>query len=247
MTAHANIEELESLLPFYVNGTLSAGERLFVDAALAQSEPLRAALAQTVLLANRVKVDSTTFVEGGTSLNSQLANVMSRIDALPARQMPQSQAAQSQAAQSQAARNWQPMSLRARLAFLNPNRWHPAVTLGLAFAVLVQGAMLLNAISDQRALETSIAARDRQVKDLEFQLASGPGVETTVGNLVIQLDRDASWSRVEAILVGENLKIVSGPQDGTLTLSSGAQGVALDAMVARLRASPLIASADKAL
>lgn len=242
MTAHANIEELESLLPFYVNGTLSAGERNLVDAALAHSKPLRAALAQTVLLANRVKVDSITFVEGGTSLNSQLANVMSRIDALSVRQLPQ-----SPAARSPAARKAPLMSLRARLAFLNPNRWHPAVSLGLAIAVLAQGAMLMNAISDQRALETSIAARDKQVKDLEFQLASGPGVGTTAGNLVIQLDRDASWSQVEAILVGENLKIVSGPQDGTLTLSSGAQGVALDAMVARLRASPLIASADKAL
>lgn len=247
-----NIDELELLLPFYANGTLSVGERDLVDATLTQSEALRTSLAEIVVLANRVKADSLAFVEGGTSQNSQLENVLSRIDALPTGQMASGRIALDQMAQiktdqGQNPRRAPPQSLRARLAFLSPRRWHPAVSLCLAIAVIAQSAMLMSASLGQRALETSIAARDKQVKDLEFQLASGQGTQTAGANLVIQLDKDASWREVEAILAGENLKIVDGPQDGTLTLLSVETGVKLDAVIGRLRASPLIASADKAL
>ena len=63
----------------------------------------------------------------------------------------------------------------------------------------------------------------------------------------MQLAPDASWTALETLLANEGLAIVGGPNDGALTLFSDAKDAALDRQLTRLKASALIAEADKAV
>lgn len=139
----------------------------------------------------------------------------------------------------------QPQGLGAMLGFLNPKRWHPAVSLALVAVAVGQGVAISNLNSDKTASVAQLASLQKRVGDLEFELASGPDGEKR-GSVMIQLKDEAKWSDVEALLGKESLTIVAGPSDNALILSSGAKDAALDAQIARLRSSPLIGSVDKA-
>jgi hypothetical protein len=226
---------LEILLPFYINGTLDAGECAKVDAALARSPQLRSELEQLSQIARAVKTGGREMTQGAGKDSpegeARLKAVLGKLeDKAPA---PSATAA----ARSQ--------GLGAVLGFLNPRHWHPAVSLALVAVAVGQGVAISNLNSDKAASSAQLASLQKRVGDLEFELASGPGGEKR-GSVMIQFKDEALWSDLEALLGKEGLTIVAGPSDNSLILASGAKDAALDAQIARLRSSPLIASVDKA-
>jgi hypothetical protein len=234
MPMTSEVEDLAKLLPFYVNGTLNAADCARVDAALEESQDLRAELSTHNRLAQIVKIGGAglTIEQGNTEEN--LATVM---DHLP----PQT----GYVKPSSTPQPTQREGLGSVLSFLNPKHWHPAVALGLALAVAVQAVVIGGLGSSNKHSAAQIAALEKQKTDLEFQLASGPGGEQTAGSIMIQINDGASWEALADLLAKENLSIVDGPSDGTLTLSSAAKGDELDAQINRLKSSPLISAADK--
>lgn len=229
------IEDIAMLLPFYVNGTLSAAECRRVDAAVAVSSELRDELAAIGHMAHMVKTGGNAIMQADEGSEARLDAVQGQLDEKAP--IPAPSPAPSVAAPPR-------HNIGALLSFLHPKRWHPAVSLGLAVAFVAQGAVLANLSGGKQESEAQIASLQKRVGDLEFQLASGPGGQA-IGNIIIEVRSDASWSDVEALLGEEGLSIVGGPSDGAITLSSLATGATLDAQIERLRASPLVASVDK--
>ncbi len=224
----SDLQELKLLLPFYVNGTLNAADCARVDQGLTESASLRKELDELNDLAQIVR-------EGGQALTQQQSDVDAQIEKLmsaPEMQEPIADARQP-AAQSR----------QGLLSFLNPKNWHPAVSLALAIAAVAQLPLL---VGERKQGREQIAKLEKRVGDLEFQLASGPGGETQQADIIIQVKSNASWAALSEVLVAEGLTIVGGPSDNTISLSSTLDGAALEAVIVRLRASTLIASADKA-
>jgi hypothetical protein len=232
MTDPDQLSEMELLLPFYINGTLSLVDQGRVEAALAQSADLRAALEEQIALSLRVKSEGATFMEEARHVDVLLNDVLGKIDELPAQEADKPKP--------------KPKSLKDLLGFLRPSRWHPAVSLALLVAICLQGAALLGLTGARQAQQSTIAALEKRIGNLEFQLASGPDGGEARGVLIIQFTQQADWGDIEALLSREQLSIVSGPSDSSVTLSSSASGNDLDALIVRLRASPLVASVDKA-
>ncbi|MFM5931532.1 MAG: anti-sigma factor family protein [Novosphingobium sp.] len=126
-------------------------------------------------------------------------------------------------------------SLRSMLAVLSPSNWSPAISLALALAVVAQAAALL---------WQNGAIRD--LREENYQLASGKDAPGGKGAIVIEVKDDAAWSAVSALLGDEGLTVVSSGDFGTLILGSDKTDKALADQIERLRKSPLIASADPA-
>lgn len=228
-------EDIASLLPFYVNGTLGVADCARVDAALAVSSELRDELATVGNAAQMVKAGGKEIMQGDDRSEARLDAVLGELQDKP----PLADAATSPAAAPQR------QSIGSLLSFLSPKRWHPAVSLSLAVAVVAQGAAISNLSEDNRVSQAQVASLQKRVGDLQFELASGPGGASR-GNIIIEVKADAPWSAVESLLGKEGLSIVGGPSDGAITLSSQATGATLDAQIKRIRASSLIASVDKA-
>jgi hypothetical protein len=231
MASNDDFNELEGLLPFYINDSLSDRERLQIESALVTSSALREKLDEQIAISQVVKQQGEKMTEGGIDCEESLKGVLSQLT-------PQAAKGASSA----------PLpNLRNLLSFLNPGNWHAAVSLSLAVAVAGMGGTIIaqNQAGQERA--TQIASLEKKLSDAEFQLASGPGGGVTRGNIMIQLRDTAPWAAVDALLSAEGLTITSGPSDGALTLSSDAKGAALDALIVRLKASPLVASVDKAV
>jgi hypothetical protein len=228
-------EGIARLLPFYVNGTLSAAECARVDAALAVSRKLRDELAANGNVAQMVKAGGKEIMQGEDKSEARLDAVLGHLDVKLPQTAPQMAVPDQPPSQG----------IGGLLSFLNPKRWHPAVSLGLAVAFVAQGAALSNLSTGKQESQAQIASLQKRVGDLEFELASGPDGQH-LGNIIIEVKADAPWSAVESLLGKEGLSIVGGPSDGAITLSSGATGATLDAQIKRIRSSPLIASVDRA-
>jgi hypothetical protein len=237
MPEDPELSRLSHLLPFYVNGTLGAQECAQVDGALATSPALREELAVIGRLAQGVKT-------GGRALTQDIDGQVDRQAAQIEQAIASRPPARMQATQVAAPRG----GMAGLLSFLSPNSWHPAVALTLAIAAVAQGLVIGN-LSGEKAEGTSkIAALEKRLNEVEFQLASGPdGGNTSKANIMIQLKADTPWSAIEALLAQEELTITGGPSDGTLLLSSKAEGAALNTQITRLKASVLIEAADKAV
>jgi hypothetical protein len=121
------------------------------------------------------------------------------------------------------------------LAFLVPSNWSPAVSLALALAVATEGAALL--------WQNQLVG---QLKEENYQLASGKDATTAKGSIIAEVKDDAAWKDVVELLAREGLSISSSSDFGALVLHSDKQGAALEQQIARLRSSPLIASAELA-
>lgn len=230
-------EDIAQLLPFYVNGTLSAAECARVDQALAVASELRDDLADIGYMAQMVKAGEKEMMQSEDRSEARLDTVLGYLEDMPPHTAPQ-RAVQGEVKAT-------PQGIGSLLSFLNPKRWHPAVSLGLAVAFVAQGAALSNLSEGKQESQAQIASLQKRVGDLEFELAAGPGGQST-GNIMIEIKAGAPWSAVEALLGKEGLSIVGGPSDGAITLSSEAKGATLDAQIKRIRASSLIASVDKA-
>ncbi len=226
MTQPADLAALRLLLPFYVNGTLDAGQRSGVDAALAKSAELRAELAALEGLRDQVRAQAAALTPGDIEREA-------RLDALSAQLPAQDRAAPGSAPQPAA----KPLRSRvsAALAMLTPGRWIPAVALSLALVIGGQGY----ALSRSRAELAEMTDK--------YQSASGPcDDEAKAGRIALELRDEASWAQIADMLDAEQLTIVSSGGFGTLTVASQAKGSALTEQIARLRKLPVVTSADAA-
>jgi hypothetical protein len=220
MTERDDYAEFERLLPFYVNGTIEPAARVRLEAALDTSAPLRAVLAEERLIQAQV-------IAGVESeLAESEAGSEARSAMLHLRLEQPGQAAAAPAADG----------LAAALGFLNPRRWHPAVALSLAAALPLQGWL--------------IAGKNYligQLRSENFELASGPCEDRPLAGAVqLELADGAKWAEVAALLDAEQLSIAKNGDFGVLTVKTGKQGAELSALIARLKASALVASAEPA-
>ncbi len=236
MVTKNEFDDIEMLLPFYVNGTLSAEDCTRVDTAMSVSGAVRKALAAIGNLAQTIK-------SGGREIMQDAGNGEARLDII-LNQIGDPQPQTAQKLMDQPEPQAEKQGIGALLRFLNPKRWHPAVSLALVAVAVAQGTAISNLSVDKEASGSQIASLQKRVGDLEFELASGPGGELR-GNIIAEVKADAPWSAVEALFGKEGLSIVGGPSDGAITLSSDAKDAELTTQIERLRASPLIASADK--
>lgn len=227
MTQSHDPEALARLLPFYVNGTLDPADHAALEAGLESSADLREALRAEQQLQARHR-------EGLEAvLSASEPGFESREAALAARLTPPAAAAptpQPEPAPVQSA------GLLASLAFLNPRRWHPAMALCLLVAVPAQAAVIV-----------SQGGKIALLQDENFQLASGPCDDRPpAGAIQLELAETAPWKDVAAMLDDEELSIARSGGLGVLTVKTGREGLQLKALIERLRASPLVASADPA-
>lgn len=237
MAEDPEFNRLSQLLPFYVNGTLGADETAQVDAALATSPALREELAVIGRLAQGVKT-------GGRELTQSEEGDLERQAARLRQVGAQKEPARVQMAAATAPRE----SLGSLLAFLHPKRWHPAVALALAIAVTAQAGIIANLNGENADGTSKIAALEKRLDEVEFQLASGPSEgDVRKTSIMVQLKANASWAELETLLADEGLTIIGGPSDGTLLLSGDAKGAVLTAQITRLRESELIEAADPAV
>jgi hypothetical protein len=230
-----DIDDLKMLLPFYVNGTLGAEDCARIDAGLTLSAELRNELDELNGLAQSVREGGHSMIQGEDRVEEQLQALLN-----------DPRVAEAPAAQAAPLAFASPVPPQGLLAFLNPKNWHPAVSLALAAAAVAQAGLVMGLSGEQQAGEAQIAKLEKRVGDLEFQLASGPGGGAAQPDILVQVKPDASWAALSELLAAEGLTIVDGPSDNTLSLSSELEGTALDAVIARLKASGLIATADKA-
>ncbi len=217
MAPQDDFEEMDALLPFYVNGTLGADDRARLDAALTVSPGLRAALLAEEGFAQRIRIEGEKLMDGHKDVEARLKAVLGQLgDQAP-------NASVAAVAPEAGSR------LRDMLGFLNPGRWHPAVSLALALAVIAQGAW--------------IASGKGGGQGDDYQTVSGPDGQNLgeAPMLIIRPAEDARWSDIEALLEKEDLTLASGPDDGRLTVRVDKADVDLAALANRLRAAPGIA------
>jgi hypothetical protein len=230
-------QALSQLLPFYVNGTLGAEECAQIDAALAASPALCEELAVLGRLAQGVKTGGRELAQGDDQRAHRVGLTLAQVGA--ARRLVKAKVA-VMASPSE--------GLASLLSFLHPKRWHPAVALTLAIAAIAQAGIIANLSGENAQGSSKIAALEKRLDEVEFQLASGPGGDDVrKASIMVQPKATVSWAEFETLLAGEGLTIVSGPSDGTLMLSGTAKDAALTAQIVRLRASSLIEAADPAV
>ena len=220
MTDRDDFAELERLLPFYVNGTLSPAEQVRLEGALADSPVLRHALEEErqnhARLIAGVQTDLAASETAAEARNAALHLKMGRPG--PAPSAPSGG------------------GFIAALGFLNPRHWHPAVALSLAAALPLQGVVIAGKNDTIGALRNE-----------NFELASGPCEDRPLAGAVqLELADGAKWAEVAALLDTEGLSIAKSGDFGVLTVKSGKQGAELAALIARLKASALVASAEPA-
>ncbi len=219
MTTTDDLDDLELLLPFYVNGTLSLGERARIEAALADSAYLRQQLNAVQHLSIVVKQGGEAMVAGASDPEKRLERLSARLDDLA----PQSPDADVQVF------NDTPPRLSDLLGYLNPARWHPAVSLALALAVLAQTVFIWSRPSEQ-----------------SYQTVSGDDeqVLATASQLIVRLKPQAQWEQVEALLSAHSLTIISGPSEGRITVRLDNPDADVKVVREKLRQSPDVAFAD---
>lgn len=227
MTSPKEVTELAHLLPFYVNGTLDVSARAQVEAALPGSAELRAALAEERALQALVVAGTQDLLAAGEAgAEARHAAVMAGLSS------PAAPAAPAPVRASQGAGS----SFALALAFLNPRNWSPAVSLSLALLIPLQGAVI-----------ASQSGKLSELRDQNFKLASGPCEDRPLAGAVqLEMNDSASWQGIAALLDNEGLSISKSGDFGTLTIKTGKQGAELSALLARLKASPLVASAELA-
>jgi hypothetical protein len=220
MTDRDDYAEFERLLPFYVNGTIEPPARVRLEAALAESAALRAALDEERLIQAQVIAGvESELAESEAGSEARSAMLHLRLEK-PSRTAPAPEQG----------------GLAAALSFLNPRRWHPAVALSLAAALPLQGLII--------AGKNDLIG---QLRNENFQLASGPCEDRPLAGAVqLELADGAKWADVAALLDTEGLSIARNGDFGVLTVKTGKQGAELAALIARLKASALVASAEPA-
>lgn len=225
MSKDTNLERLKDMVPFYVNGSLPDADRKLLEEALPHMPELREEIAIERAVQDRFRRGLATELQAATPPD---AARMERLTAVP-RPSGDNTAA--------------PERLAGALSFLNPRNWKPAVTLALAAAAVGQLAV----ISGQSG---TIADQGAQIARLEadnYALASGQGACDGEASIMVELRDDARWGEVAHLLAGERLLVTRSTAQGILmlrTVSSDPKDI--EALIARLSASSLIASVSRA-
>lgn len=227
MRTDFDLESLKELLPFYVNGTLEAGDRAELEAALPVSAELRDALEEEHAMQ--------------TLFNSAMEDEMAKVEDAKTHKAQglMGDGSGNASADNGAGDN---AGLAKALSFLNPTNWAPAVTLAIAAAAVGQTA----ALAAQSGTIDEQNARIAQLEADNFALASGQKDCESKAVVILELSDSADWGAVNALLEGENLTIESGNAQGVLMLEHSGEADALEAVIERLNASDLVASASKA-
>lgn len=219
MTTSDALDRFSRLLPYYVNGTLEEAQRQQVDGALAFSPELRALLAEEERLASAIRDDTEDRLQAGEGAEG---GAMSQMMAGLPGQEPVTPASSANTG-----------GLEGALAFLSPQRWNPTVLLGA-------GALGLAGFSGWQA--TLINDLERE----NYELLEGRQAASPAPDILAEFAGEAEWSAIQALLEQEGLAIVSSGGFGLFGLQSGADGETLAAQLERLRASPLVLTADPA-
>lgn len=208
--------DLAALLPFYLNGTLSAEDLERFEAALADDPELRADLEREQAAAAFVREHGAELApQADQGIAEGIAGLMRKIDA------------ETGPAPAEAPRVI-PFRPRAKAAPLERGWfWRPAFA-AAAVIVVIQAGVLLHG-----------AAPANQYRGLS---GPPPAPSTKGARLLVRPSPDARWRDVEALLSKEGLTVVGGPRDGTLDVILPA-GAKADAVAGRLRASRLVAFA----
>lgn len=225
MSKDTDLERLKDMVPFYVNGSLPEADRKLLDAALPHMPELREEIAIERAVQDRFRRGLATELQAATPPDA------ARMERLTAAPRPGTDDPAT------------PERLAGALSFLNPSNWKPAVTLALAAAAVGQLAV----ISGQSG---TIADQGAQIARLEadnYALASGQGACDGEASIMVELRDGARWGEVAQLLAGERLLVARSTAQGILmlrTVSSDPKDI--DALIARLSASPLIASVSRA-
>lgn len=220
MSADNEFERLAAMLPFYVNGTLEEDGRRQVEVALAFSAELRDQLEQERALADAVVADTQA------GMASAPGNGDERIAQMMAGLPEQGGSGGNLSSTGSGS------ALAGALSFLNPRRWNPTVVLGA-------GVLGLGGVTGWQA--TMIDRLEAE----NYELLSGQD-GTAQGIILVEFSADAQWDAILTLMDEEGLTIVSASSFGAVTLGGETAGDAIAAQVERLRASPLIATADPA-
>jgi hypothetical protein len=211
------------LLPFYVNGTLGADDRALLDLALAGSPQLRAELAETEHIAALVRAGGPSLVGNAGPHRTRLDELLTAIRAQQLRKV---------------RRTASVLSLgKLRFGIVNPTSQTARWLLPLAASVVV----VLAGLATREVLTPP--------GDTTYRTASGAEPSSAAmgaGLLIVRLKPEARWSDVEALLTAQYLTIVSGPDDGHLTLKLDDPKADAEQARVALAASPLVAFAGLA-
>ena len=82
----------------------------------------------------------------------------------------------------------------------------------------------------------------------EYVTAAGPAAANGKSVILMQPAHDASWDEVSRLIDGENLTVLHSTEEGLVSLGCTANCTPdeINATLARLRSSPLVAFAGKA-
>lgn len=224
-------DALALLLPFYINGSLSAADRERVEAALAVDAELRAeleALREFAALVRQGGAEMTGAAEAAPQ--DRLEALLGRIDAeAPAAPVPFSELERRRAQKAESA------AVRRRLFPVGEAFWKPAFAAAAAVAVIQFGAFAYLAAGGAGAGS----------KGYETLSGSEEATPPRPGAILLRLAPEARIGDIEALLERLDLEIVGGPRGGTFQVASPG-GSAPDQAVRELRASPLVSFAGPA-
>ncbi len=219
------MDELVGLVPFYANGTLGAVDRALLDFALTSSAELRAELEAAQQLGIMVHVGGKVVCEGLSAASAErLTRLMVRIETGPS---------SSDVSYFNRPATHPFVALRDWLSgFLNP-RWALAASLCLVALFGWQAGRQFDGSASQPGSEI-------------YQGASGPKAHAPEPtDIVIQPDANATPQAIDALLAREGLTMIRRDDDGLIALKANKRlsPAQVEALVKRLRASPLIAFA----
>ena len=203
-----------AMLPFYLNGTLSAEDREEFEAALAADPELRIELEREREAARLVRDHGGALAPSSDEeAPERLAALMTKIDA---------EAGPAEAGEGVVL----PFRPRAGGRRFEPAAfWRPAFAAAMVVIVIQAGVLIhgMTPNNQYRGMSGSPAT------------SAAPGAR-----LLVRLAPDAKWSEIEALFSAQGLTVVGGPKDSALDVAVPAGDKADDA-ARRLRASKLVA------
>jgi anti-sigma factor RsiW len=214
-----SLDEYEDWLPAYVNGTLDRQQSHELEAALAHSQPLRVELDATRAFAALVKAGVRDDL-APADVDTRLARLMAQTADMP----------QERTRAVERPSMWQTFT-----GWLTAPSLRPAYAMALIAVVAIQGGILTQVLNQPKP---------------DYGSLSGPEKPVPVKpQLIIQFSDTVTVKDLNALLVGERLRIIGGPVEGVYEVAPSGPALSaseLEACITRLRASPRVIFVDKA-